>query len=134
MRWIDYEGSTMIVRIPIVLTNDNDGRGNKWFSSARMRKQHEATLRALGFVRMCPFPYQCTVTVIRVLGKGQRLWDGSSVLRGSYKEIEDSLVALGWWVDDSPKYIKWTNGRQDDTRREEGSCIELRIDKCEGGA
>jgi hypothetical protein len=119
--------SGAFVYIPIELDNGNTGRGGKWFSSAKERKKLEATLRALGFARDKPIPYQCTVTVTRVLGKGQRLWDGSSVLRGNWKEIEDSLVALGWWVDDCPKYIKHTDGRQDDTRRKEGPCVELLI-------
>ena len=68
-----------------------------------------------------------TVTVTRILGKGERLWDSSSILRGNYKEIEDALVAIGWFVDDSTEYIHTTDGRQDDTRRNKGPAIELEI-------
>ena len=32
--------------IQMPLTNGNDGRGNKWFSSSKLRKQFEAYLRA----------------------------------------------------------------------------------------
>lgn len=115
------------LRIPIELTNGNDGRGSKWFSSAKMRNDIERTLRAIGMVRDEPIPHQCTNTVTRVLGPKQRLWDSSSIGRGNWKEIEDALVACGWWVDDGPKYIAETVFRQDSTRRSEGPCVELVI-------
>ena len=129
MKYIDYEGSTMVVTIPIELDNGNIGRGSKWFSSAKLRKQYEAKLRALGMVCKEPIPYRCINTVTRVLGKGQRLWDSSSIGRGNWKEIEDSLVALGWWVDDCPKYIAQTIFLQDETRRADGPYIVLQIDE-----
>jgi hypothetical protein len=53
------------------------------------------------------------------------------VLRGNYKEIEDALVACGWFVDDSMQYIAITIGKQDETRRKEGPAIELEILPCE---
>lgn len=115
------------VMLPIELTNGNDGRGSKWFNSAKMRKKIETKLRALGLTRSEPIPYRCFNIVTRILGKGQRLWDSSSVGRGNWKEIEDAMVACGWWVDDSPKYIAHTAFYQDDTRRSEGPCIELKI-------
>ena len=115
------------ITLPIELTNGNDGRGSKWFSSAKMRKEIEATLRALRMTRDEPIPYQCVNTVTRILGKGQRLWDSSSIGRGNWKEIEDAMVACGWWVDDSLKYIAQTIFMQDDTRREIGPCVELVI-------
>lgn len=37
--------------LPIELTNGNDGRGSKWFSSAKTRKQIERNLRVLGHKR-----------------------------------------------------------------------------------
>jgi hypothetical protein len=48
-------------------------------------------------------------------------------LRGNYKEIEDALVACGWFTDDSTDHIALTVGKQDATRRKEGSAIELEI-------
>lgn len=61
-----------------------------------------------------------SVTVIRVLGERQRLWDSSSGLRGNYKEIEDSLVAAGWFHDDGPEWIEETRFRQDAGHRHVG--------------
>jgi len=59
--------------------------------------------------------------------KGQRKWDTSSIGRGNWKEIEDSLVALGWFVDDSPKYITETRFRQDSGQRDRGPSVRVRI-------
>jgi len=116
----------MTVMLPFKLTNGNTGRGNAWFMSAAFRNKAEKKLRQLGLVRN-PFPCKVSVTVTRILGKGERLWDSSSVLRGNYKEIEDALVACGWFVDDSMNYIGLTVGKQDATRRDKGSSIELEI-------
>jgi len=112
--------------LPFKLTNGNTGRGNAWFMSAKFRDKAESQLRKLGLVRH-PFPCRVSVMVTRILGKGERLWDSSSILRGNYKEIEDALVACGWFVDDSPAHIGLTIGNQDDTRRHLGSCVELEI-------
>ena len=117
----------MTIFIPIKLTNSNNGRGHHWGASASFRDKAEKKLRALGLARAVPFPCRVTVTVTRILGKGERLWDSSSVLRGNWKELEDALVALGWFVDDSTQYIATTDGRQDDTRRNKGPGIELTI-------
>jgi hypothetical protein len=117
----------MKIILPIKLTNGNTGRGTAWYMSASFRKKVEKKLRALGLARAVPFPCQVNVTVTRILGKGERMWDSSSVLRGNWKEVEDSLVAMGWFVDDSTEYIHTTDGRQDDTRRSKGPAIELEI-------
>ena len=66
------------------LTNGNEGRSKSWYKSAAVRKQFERNLILYGFRRK-PFEKKVIVKVTRILGKGQRLWDSSSVLRGSYK-------------------------------------------------
>ena len=99
------------VDLPIELTNGNDGRGGKWFSSAKERGKIERDLRILGFKRK-PFDCPVIVRVTRMLGTRQQLWDSSSCGRGNWKEIEDALVVLGWFHDDGPKYITETRFRQ----------------------
>ncbi len=95
----------------IELTNGNDGRGSKWFSSAKVRDQIEGVLRITGHIRQ-PFAVPVVVRVTRVLGVRQQLWDYSSGLRGNWKEIEDALVVLGWFEDDGPKFITEVQFRQ----------------------
>ena len=118
----------MRITLPFELTNGNDGRGNKWFNSAKIRKKFEDRLRSLRMTST-PFLYPVRLTVTRVLGKGQRLWDTSSIGRGNWKEIEDALVAVGWFVDDSPRYITQTDFRQDECRRSQGPIIEVEIEQ-----
>jgi hypothetical protein len=74
-----------------------------------------------------PFEFPVEVHVTRILGPRQSFWDSSSVLRGNYKEIEDSLVAVGWFHDDSTKYITNTAGFQDATQRENGPAVKIEI-------
>ena len=78
------------MQLPIELTNGNSGRGGEWFASNSRRKKYEKMIRQLGLVRE-PFDFPVIVSVVRVLGKKQKLWDSSSVLRGNWKEIEDEL-------------------------------------------
>lgn len=110
--------------LPVELTNGNDGRGYAWQRSAARRKKLGKMLAPL---RRKPFSVPVVVEVIRILGKGQRLWDSSSVGRGNYKELEDTLVELGWFVDDGPQWIRQTIFGQDASRRSEGPAVEIVI-------
>jgi len=114
------------IQLPFELTNGNDGRGSKWFSSSKLRKGFERDLRRLGLVSK-PFPHPVSVLVTRILGPGQRLWDSSSIGRGNWKEIEDALVACGWFHDDGPKWIRRTTFEQSAEARGEGPGILLEI-------
>ena len=116
--------------IPIELTNDNNGRGNKWFSSAKVRKEIEATLRVLGLERD-PFDHPVRIHITRVLGSGQRFWDEDSKLRGNSKELIDALVAVGWFVDDGPKYVTDVTASQDASQRVNGPCVVVEVFKSE---
>ena len=112
--------------LPFELTNGNTGRGGKWFNSAKIRKQLEMQLRSI-YPKRKPFDFPVVVHVTRVLGKGQRLWDSSSIGRGNWKEIEDAMVAIGFFHDDSPKFITETRFFQDPDRKSLGPVIEVEI-------
>jgi len=111
------------VLLPLEITNGNTGRGGAFWQTAKLRKGYERDIRNLGHVRE-PFSVCVDVVYVRILGKRQRLWDASSVLRGT-KELEDSLVACGWWHDDGPNWIRNCDGRQDKGRRSEGPAVEI---------
>jgi hypothetical protein len=124
---IDETSITLFAEVlPFELTNGNDGRGSKWFSSARVRKKIEAQLRQLKLTRE-PFNSPVEVRVTRIVGANQRLWDSSSIGRGNWKEIEDAMVACGWFHDDSPKHIVETRFFQDDENRDQGPAIFVQI-------
>jgi hypothetical protein len=117
--------------LPIAITNDNDGRTKHYGISKDRRIRYERKLRSLGHERQ-PFGQQTDVVVTHILGPGQKKLDSSSILRGNFKEIEDALVWLGWWHDDSPAYIRCVLPLQDATQRDMGPAI--RIDVYASGA
>ncbi len=112
--------------LPLALANNNDGQGRHWGRSNKTRQSFERQLRALGLVRD-PFECQVSIVVTRQLGKGQRLWDADSVGRGNAKQLIDSLVAVGWFFDDSPRYIEDCFFTQDSTRRSDGPATRIDI-------
>ena len=99
--------------LPIELNNGNDGRGGRWFSSAKVRQQIEATLRAEGYTLSMPVSFnKVSLMVTRILGPRQQKWDADSYQRGNLKELIDALVVCGWFVDDGPKYIEEVRFKQ----------------------
>lgn len=121
------------VVLPIKLTNSNEGQQKSWFKSANTRKKYERLLRFLHCQKKLkcipkkPYPFPVVVRVTRILGPNERLWDSSSILRGSYKQLEDALVALGWFHDDSPKWISQTSAEQDSSQRKNGPAVLIEI-------
>ena len=116
----------MSALLPIELTNGNDGRTKRWFSSAKRRQEYEELLIAHG-LRREPLDVPVWVRVTRVLGKGQRLWDYSSGLRGNWKEIEDALVSVGWFHDDGPKWVTAVQFVQNKTSRDRGPATLVEV-------
>lgn len=112
--------------IPIPLENGNEGRGGHWRKSAKRRDEYELELRVRGYTRK-PFPFPVCVHVTRVMGPGEARWDYSSIGRGNWKEIEDALVALGWFHDDSAKYIRDVRFFQHDSDRHLGPKIWVEV-------
>ena len=98
--------------LPIELTNSNDGRGYSFHRTNKRRNSIEGTLRILGHQRT-PFAFPVRLMITRILGKKQRLWDEDSILRGSAKELLDSLVAVGWLNDDGPEWVRKVIGNQE---------------------
>ena len=97
--------------LPLKLTNSNDGQGKAWYRTAKQRREIESLLRANGHARQ-PFRSPVSLRIVRVIGPKQRLWDADSILRGSAKQLIDSLVAVGWFADDKPEWIQQVVGDQ----------------------
>lgn len=125
------ESAPILVKaLPVELTNRNDGQGHSWKRTAGERKRLERQL--LPFRRK-PFDHPVQLRLTRVLGQRQRLWDADSVLRGNAKQLLDTLVALGWFHDDGPKWITEATGTQDDSRRGLGpfTMVEVFADRAD---
>lgn len=117
--------------LPIQLTNGNTGRGHAHWQTTKIRKQYETDLRLLRLERK-PFDFPVEVCITRILGPRQRLWDAGSVLRGSAKELIDSLVAIGWLHDDGPRWIVRAIGEQDASDRGSGPTTRIDIYRATG--
>jgi hypothetical protein len=122
-----FEGArmTLLLRqfIGFKLTNGNDGRGNAFWKSAKFRKTCEQYLRANQMARK-PFECPVVVHVTRMFSGRERPWDSSSIGRGNWKEIEDALVAVGWFHDDGPKWILRTVFNQ---RKHNETCVMVEV-------
>jgi hypothetical protein len=116
----------------IELTNGNDGRGSKWFRTAAVRQR---IARTLFDERRTPFDHPVKIRITRILGANQKLWDADSVGRGNAKELIDSLVELGWFHDDGPRWITHCDYRQDAKSRASGPAVMVEVwaegDPCE---
>lgn len=112
--------------IPTKLSNSNDGQGKSWFRTSNFRKKYESLIRFKKLVRK-PFRFPVRLVVTRILGPKERLWDADSIGRGSYKQLQDSLVACGWFKDDSTKWITQVDFRQDDTQRKNGPAVLIQV-------
>jgi len=114
--------------LPVRLSNDNDGQRRHWSKSARRRKELGLQVRAW-FPHVQPFPFPVRVTVTRVLGKGERLWDHDSVGRGNAKQLIDSFKACGLIVNDDPRWIAAVAYAQDATDRREYSRTRIKFER-----
>lgn len=121
---ISHDDLLKRITLPIKLTNYNDGQTRHFGMAASQRKKYEKIIQAK-FGKQKPFNIPVQIVVVRILGKGQRLWDYSSVLRGNWKQIEDSLVACGFLHDDGPEYVRLVVGIQDASDRTRESCTEV---------
>jgi len=112
--------------LKIKLTNGNNGQGKRWQKADRDRNELELELRCFHGTRK-PFEFPVRLLVTRVLGPGESMWDYSSISRGNWKQIEDSLVACGWFVDDGPKFITGIVFEQDSRNRKSGPGVRIEI-------
>jgi hypothetical protein len=117
--------SPLLCRVfKIELTNGNDGRQKNWYKPAQTRQR---IARTLFDERRAPFDHPVKIRITRILGASQRLWDADSVGRGNAKELIDSLVELGWFHDDGPKWITHCDYRQDAQSRASGPAVMIEV-------
>jgi hypothetical protein len=133
---IDVSEKLFTVTVYHKLKNNNNGQTKHWSSSAKERKAWMNALKnadvetETGLVfpvneflaevlRGRPVQQRVGVIVHRALGPRERHWDADSTLRGTAKQLIDSLVEFGFLTDDNPKCIKWCVGTQSSERSDE---------------
>ena len=115
------------ITLKIDLDNGNAGRSGTYFKSNSRRKLYESLLRVGKYVTKYPYTRPMRLRITRILGPKQRLWDADSVLRGSVKELIDSLVAVGWFKDDGPECISLVVGQQNKSQRHNGPAVMIEV-------
>ena len=136
-----FEQRILTISIDAELKNQNSGQTRHWSTAHREKKIMTTALLSgrilypgdgnLKFGVFCkeilphPFDARVDITVKRILGKGQRLFDPDSILRGNCKQLIDSIVDSGVLTDDSSKHIGRVLGMQDATQRDRGPAIEI---------
>ncbi len=114
--------------LPIRLESKNISRRRHWAANHKKKQEFINAFWALGLTPRAPAP-NCKqhLTITRVLGKREKLWDTSNGLGGSCSELIDSMKYCGFFVDDSDKYLT-VEFKQDDTRRHEGPATEILLE------
>ncbi|NNE62373.1 MAG: hypothetical protein HKN35_15885 [Woeseia sp.] len=115
--------------LPINLKSQNTGRGNAWYGTAEARRAMQEALYP-EYNRNDPFDYPVGVLYTRVCGVGQRSWDNDN-LAISCKQLQDALTALGWWHDDSDKWLRCLAYRHDTSRRQQGPAVMVSVFRLE---
>ena len=124
------------------MSNSNNGQSRHWSSSHKDKKEflravegswseadgHMAlTLDDLfsQVIGQSGLTELVDIKIERVLGKGERLWDADSVMRGSAKQLLDSIVDCGILVDDNSKAVRMALGAQDASDRTQGPAVRI---------
>lgn len=131
------------------LKNNNTGQSRHWSSAHQEKKIMMLALRSSRIIApgdgnmmfsefSCnimsePFDRIVDISVLRILGKGQRLWDPDSILRGNCKQLIDSAVDAKILVDDSTRWVGRILGEQCDQQRDRGPSIEISFWEHENG-
>ena len=137
---IDTSELLFTVKIYHKLKNNNNGQTKHWSSSHSERKKWMKALdtaevetetgMVFGFHEFAahvlsgqPLAQKVGIEVHRVLGPRERHWDADSVLRGSAKQLIDSLVESNYLTDDNIKCILWALGKQPAERSAESHVL-----------
>ncbi len=137
---INTDNLLFTVKVYHKLKNNNNGQTKHWSSSHSERKKwmkaldtaevetvngdvfgyHEFATHVLSG---SPLMQKVGIEVHRVLGPRERHYDPDSVLRGTAKQLIDSLVETKLLTDDSIKHILWALGTQSAERSAESHVL-----------
>ena len=136
-----FETRILTISIEADLKNQNTGQRRHWSTAHREKKimttalqqgrilyPGDGNLRFSVFSKeIMPHPFDCIVdlTITRILGKGQRLFDPDSIIRGNCKQCIDAVVDANLLVDDSSKHVGRVLGMQVANQRDRGPAIEI---------
>ena len=117
----------MILVVRLKLKSLNDLKGRHWARRHQEKNDAAWALKEAGARRTTPPEHRQLVTLTRVLGPRERVWDFENLTGGTAKAIFDALTDLGYWRDDSPRWIDRAY-EQDALQRQNGPAVEIRIE------
>ena len=96
----------LTLELPIQLLSKNARDKLHYRARHKLRRDYQAIIELTYPRRGEPPRVKQRVTVTRVLGPQERLFDGQNVGAGSAVELIDALTAAGFWVDDAPRWLE----------------------------
>jgi Holliday junction resolvase RusA-like endonuclease len=101
------------ITIDMELTSGNSGQQKHWYESHKQRRRIEDILKEIHRKREVPYMTKVALNIVRLYSGRQREWDCDNLLRGNSKQLIDSMVSVGFFLDDSTKYITQVVGSQE---------------------
>lgn len=120
----------LTVAVDIDLLSENKTLREHW-SKRKKRKRDYGWLLSQQFNKTKPFDHPVKITVTRILGKGQRPFDADNFIGGSWKQVQDAMVDIGWLHDDTTKYVKSVVPVQDASNRQLGPSLIIDIERAQ---
>ena len=117
----------LTLELPIQLLSKNARDKLHYRARHKLRREYGAVIELIYPRREEPPRVKQRVTVTRVLGPRERLFDGQNVGAGSAVELIDALTAAGFWVDDAPRWLE-TAFKQGDRPGVKGPAVVIEIE------
>ena len=117
----------MTLHLDLRLKSLNQLKGRHWRARHDDKRRVGIAFLAARVRQTTPPQHRQLVTLTRILGPRERAWDDENLHGGTAKAVIDTLTDLGYWVDDSPKWIDRAY-HQDATRRAEGPAVEITVE------
>ncbi len=117
----------LTLELPIQLLSKNARDKLHYRARHKLRRDYGAVIELTYPRREEPPRVKQRVTVTRVLGSRERLFDEQNVGAGSAVELIDALTAAGFWVDDAPRWLE-TAFKQGDHLGVKGPAVVVEIE------
>jgi hypothetical protein len=117
---------TIEIRLCTPLVSLNELRGRHWGQRARLKTAIVSELTVRRLARLAPKhpPNDLQIVHVERLLNGQaKLMDEQNLAGGTAKELIDSLTTLGFWRDDSPRFVDIRYHQRQTTAQEKADGI-----------
>jgi hypothetical protein len=122
------EGLVITFELPLRLTSVNTYMGeHQRHKRTSEKKSIMVLLILLAPKGVKPPDHKQTVTLTRVLGRNEKLMDRANLYGGNSKQLIDCMTELGFWHDDSDKWLD-LKIIQDTEHRDDGNKVIVTVE------